>query len=79
MKLFRNEKVIHRNIPEKYESPRQIKYQLQEMWKSIPEILMIGLAIFLVIKGAFILLVTLIAVGTGALGIWGRLRGVRKK
>ena len=67
------------DLPEKYKSRGIKQYHTDELHRSMPEMLMVGLAIGLKITGAITFLVAGIAVVVGGLGILGRVRGAKKK
>ena len=78
-KILRREKAERLDLPVRYKNKLLNKYQTDELHRSTPEMLMVGLAIGLKIVGAITFLVAAIAVVVGGLGLWGRGRGVRKK
>ncbi len=78
-KLLKREKAERRDFPAKEKKKRKRKLETGELHRSVPEMLLMGLAVGLKIVGAISLVVAAVAVVVGGVGIWGRLRGVKKK
>lgn len=77
-KVLKREKAERRDFPEMHKTKVGKTFKTDELHRSIPEMLMMGLAIGLKIVGVITFLVAGIAVVVGGLGIWGRVRGARK-
>jgi hypothetical protein len=75
LEFLKREKATRLDLPEKHRSSRQpLRYEVRDVWKSMPEMILVGAAVFLMLVGALKVLVALAAAVVGGMGLWGKVK-----